>query len=312
MPNHVLNKLVVKGDINAINAMLTAVNTSNSEFDFDAICPIPAELDKASGVSGPIALENYLRAVNPATPHIMDPGYPKMTQPDFDATLGEIKGFAALTFRKERTMDDDPANPLMTQYLEAGEALIQSMKKYGYADSTDWAYDNWGCSRNSYDVDITISPKEGKADIAFCTAWCACQPLIEAFAEKYPDFDIRYDYAEEDMANQTGYAEYSKGSVVDRMEYDNGSKEAYEKYFEIWGLTPEESDVIYDPISGTYVYCEGGNPFWLGAVPLSIECATLAIDPYFGAPVVLSRKIEPDTIEKERSLKLWLMNRTTE
>ena len=93
----------------------------------------------------------------------------------------------------------------------------------------DWRIKNWGTKWNSYENVVNMDSVE------FLTAWSSPIPVITALSKVYPDKGIELIWADEDMGNNTGFIQFSKGEEVLWCYHDSCSQEAFETYIECWG-----------------------------------------------------------------------------
>lgn len=77
--------------------------------------------------------------------------------------------------------------------------------------------------------------------------------VFDTVPSVYPDYEFYYEYADEDTGCQVGYIRVKGGEFIESVAFDDGSKEAYEQAFRIWGC---EDDFVYDENEGTYKYRE--------------------------------------------------------
>lgn len=112
-----------------------------------------------------------------------------------------------------------------------------------------WNIDNWGTKWNAYSQDDERNTID---TIFFQTAWSHPVPIIEKMAKMFSDVEIIYDYADEDSGCNTGSCVCRHGNVFE-SHIDNGSKEAYDIYFD---LHPGQKD-NYIFKDGKYEYKDG-------------------------------------------------------
>ena len=109
----------------------------------------------------------------------------------------------------------------------------------------NWNTKNWGTKWNAYSININND------NIEFETAWNGVPNLMLKLSENFPDTDIIYEFADEDVSSNCAEFIFKNGKVL----YENlplsRSKEAYDLYFKLWGYMEE-----YRFIDGNYVYME--------------------------------------------------------
>lgn len=124
------------------------------------------------------------------------------------------------------------------------ELFIQCMnnqRKHGYMYWYDVQRDKWGTKWNAYEcIEIDENCYE------FQTAWSCVPKIIEEISKKYPTVEIEYIFADED----TGY-NVGKGTILNgdgsMFIPEGGSKEAYQIAFE---LKPELVDEYRETDTG--------------------------------------------------------------
>ena len=88
--------------------------------------------------------------------------------------------------------------------------------------------------------------------IEFNTAWTNVKPVVLALSQKFPDIEINYRWADEDIGINMGDVTFKDGECVDEISFENDSKEAIEFAAEMWGLDLEEEGFVFNEKSGTY------------------------------------------------------------
>jgi hypothetical protein len=130
--------------------------------------------------------------------------------------------------------------------IELGKQYQSNMEKYNAFNWYDWCVQNWGTKWNSYELYT-----DDDNMISFQTAWSHPLPVIEALSKKFPEaiFDVKF--ADEDVSYNVGRYQMKNGVIIMDNSPVNGSKEAYELYFEIWG-----GEEFYNLVDGEYVFDE--------------------------------------------------------
>lgn len=88
------------------------------------------------------------------------------------------------------------------------------IKKYGVDNWYDWAILHWGTKWNAYEVEVD------EDSIRFQTAWSTPLPVMSAISRKFPDVDIRVEYADEDIGSNCGWYILRNGKIIDEGEGD--------------------------------------------------------------------------------------------
>ena len=93
--------------------------------------------------------------------------------------------------------------------------------------------------------------------IEFDTAWDPVLKIVQTLSAMFPDVEIKYEYADEDIGSNVGTLMYLNGTVNEKHIYKNGSREAYEAAAHIRDFELEEyledHDLVYDPEKNAYV-----------------------------------------------------------
>ena len=126
---------------------------------------------------------------------------------------------------------------------DLGQRSIDNLHRYKAMTWYEWCNQNWGTKWNSCDNDIDIAGRT----IIFSTAWSCPMPIVAALADKFPDVDFIWKYADEDTGSNTGRIAYEGGNL-DITVFEDGSADAYAMYVECWG----DSDCLYQDESGAW------------------------------------------------------------
>jgi len=111
-----------------------------------------------------------------------------------------------------------------------GRHLKENIRLYGFPTWYEWCCENWGTKWNACEVELD---RENKT-LSFDTAWAAPEGIITALANKYPDLEWEWTYADEDTGCNTGIYTHTAG-VLAFTNVENLSNEAYELYISLWG-----------------------------------------------------------------------------
>jgi hypothetical protein len=248
MPNHITNRLRIEGPREQITALAYFMDTTKedkegSEFDFNQLIPMPEELNIVSGGYGSTAM----MALYGEDPD----GYAWKNQEDCQAQLKALP---------EKTRQEA---------IKLGKQYKANKDKYGYATWYPWALANWGTKWNAYSVNHD-GTHELYSTIWFDTAWSGVPNLILQLSAKFPELEIEYAYADEDMSSNTGSMTFKGGEVFDQYYPESGSQEGYNLYFDVCGgeedyiliegeyryIDDVEEGVDYKEVDGKYVYLE--------------------------------------------------------
>lgn len=131
--------------------------------------------------------------------------------------------------------------------INLGNKAMKNLKKYGFTDWYDWSLVKWGCKWSASNTYLS----QDKKTITFETPWSPCFPIIKALAKMFPKTKITYEFAEEQTGYYTGILVIDNGEVVKDNIDEAHSKEAFERYFDLWG---EDDSFEYNERLGTYEY----------------------------------------------------------
>lgn len=148
------------------------------------------------------------------------------------------------------TMDFNKIIP-MPNNIFRGSLGQRELQLYGKNNWYDWSIANWGSKWNSF----SPQPLE-KNTLTFSTAWSNVMPILEALAQQYPDLDIEYRWADEDIGCNVGMASFSGGEMTSLHFPEVQSKEAFEMAAEIRGIQLADYCLSYNEEIGTYEYDE--------------------------------------------------------
>lgn len=159
MPNWTQNRVVITGEEADVNALVTAVKSEESPFDFDRIIPLPKELEIPAGSDMSIGLE-FLQK-----------------HPDGKPRQGE--------------------EPPTEKQLDLGRKALENIRKYGSASWYDWCINNWGTKWNAAMVNV-LRESPNRVVFTFDTAWAAPLPIAEALVSQFGKVWIEWRYLNEE------------------------------------------------------------------------------------------------------------------
>ncbi|MFA5299689.1 MAG: hypothetical protein WC389_16010 [Lutibacter sp.] len=131
--------------------------------------------------------------------------------------------------------------------VETGIIYAKNVMNYGHKTWYEWSIENWGTKWNSSDC-----KKVNENTFEFDTAWSGVPKLIELMSKEFPDIEINYEYSDEDTGNNCASYKFLNGKVIEKIEPEGGSKEAYELAFK---LRPERAG-DYKLVGDTYKYVD--------------------------------------------------------
>jgi hypothetical protein len=187
MPNWCENDVYLRGLDTAVLALLEAVKSTESAFDFDKIIPMPAELQD---IKSPNDMERDIFFDGPIEKYL---GYPWVQT----AGVTDRAGLQKLILSR------DPEAKLVAESAQA--ALL----KYGTTDWYDWATKNWGTKWNASQVRV----QEAQPRIRFSTAWSPPLEVFDVLAKQHSEVTIELRYFERGMEFK-GIRVYKKGVVT--------------------------------------------------------------------------------------------------
>ncbi len=213
MPNHVATKVTIIGSDENLKTIEKFVASEQQLFDFNKIVPIP---------------ETYVK-------------YDTTNHPD---AKGLVVG-ERLNWEKD--------SPIVTEELisEYKKATREQFEKYGVVGWYDWKVMNWGTKWNCYDISKT-EVRDGFLEYTFNTAWDFAKRVIVALSEFFPEVEIQFVYADEDVSYNTGRGSVQNGKL-DIYCPNGGSDDAYELYFE---THPGSSEEMHKDENGKWVWNE--------------------------------------------------------
>ena len=233
MPNHIKNRLKINGTNEQIKTVFEKYNTHykaelNTSYDGTVICKNKSQdtfsigwLDLKTGIfktneknSERIGLpENWAVEIVQPTDHF----------PDFD----KIK-----------------PHPRCDEYNDIpSQNAVRNSPNWWLT----WNRTNWGTKWNSY------SHSKGDYGVFyFETAWNGVPDLMIELSRQNPEIKFEYTYADEDSGYNVGKFTFKNGEVLFVYQPEEGSKEAYDIYFE---LNPEYKR-NYKLVEGNYKYVE--------------------------------------------------------
>lgn len=205
MPNHVTNRLEIIADNETVQKVMNFLKGVNEEdgtpchIDFNKIIPMPKELLIEASSSGKLGME-YLTAMQRK---------PLYTQDDL-ATIQRVEELQE-KYRKEM--------------LQLGASYLSNLEKYGYPTWYEWSIATWGTKWNAYDQYL-----EEPNILWFNTAWESVPLLIQKLSEVFPEVELHYAYADENLGFNVGRGIIQNGEI-DMTIPDGGSNEAFEIMF---------------------------------------------------------------------------------
>ena len=216
MPNHVQNILHIDSYADAV---LAAIKSDESDFDFNTIDPMPEcmKIEKGSLTDSAI---KFIESLNTS---ISDSAVLQF--------VDQFKRFSGVNISTKEALE----------YLKMGLQAIKNQKKYGNADWYEWSCQNWGTKWNAYNVNV-----DGNT-VYFQTAWSNVLLFIKKLSKRFPLITFRYSWADEDFGSNVGQAVIN-GLVCDVDIPEDGSNRAFEMALKI---RPDYAEYI-ELVDGEY------------------------------------------------------------
>ena len=254
MPNWVINSVHVNSkDFESFIEKYSSFDENGERIlDFNKIVPMPDNLNIEKSSKTNDALKIYLTSLIEGVNELGDKEH-KMSISKFAKMLGSVyKGeclnvsnfilkHSEIDAIKEKYGND------LSELLKLGKKAFTNKVKYGYQDWYDWSVANWGTKWNACN---THFDKDNKT-IYFDTAWSPAIPIYKALTEQNPNIGFCFEFAEEQAGYLVGEIHTLDGQITHSFLPKPFSKEAYEKYFELWGC---EDDYEFNESTGTYEY----------------------------------------------------------
>lgn len=230
MPNWVKNKITIIDD-DYLKIIKSVIN-KDEELDFNKLIPMPKSLEISSGTTSDTCARLYVNSFMEDCEAFAK--YLKLyKQGDFhrDWKMSEEEiqeDFKLLISQDERPNCTDNFKTKADVYSR-GKQVLDNIGKYGFKDWYDWSIANWGTKWNACESFVENN------SIYFDTAWDPVPIIVEKLSKKFPTAKIHYDYAEEQLCVCCGEMDFENGQIVNMQKFEFGSKEAYDKAFELWG-----------------------------------------------------------------------------
>jgi len=266
MPNHIKNRLELKGEENRVNELIEKFSTHHPKKPHKSFDGDDTYTNK-SGEFGWLNVETNTFRRREKPDQI---GVPKGFKQHFNDAWDQMPDFNKVIQMPESLHIDSDGfvMPLENEFSRRDsfyetvlklrnlpkerrsktlENLLQGITNFvehGHATWLGWARENWGTKWNSYSC-----KKESKNVFTFETAWSGVPNLISEIANQFEDVEIIYEYADEDTGSNCGKYHFHNG-VLTTKEIENQSTEAYELAFK---LRPDyKEDFIL--VDGEYQY----------------------------------------------------------
>jgi hypothetical protein len=213
MPNHVTNILTAPKEV------LDFLKGEDGDVDFNTIVPMPECLNITEG-----------------------------SETDWGMSL--ITGEAPFGLSEEQFNEkiESYDEERIAKLKELGQQALDNREKLGHQSWYSWSCEYWGTKWNAYSVE-----RFDDECVEFQTAWGCPVAFFEALSEKFPNVEIKVEYADEDIGSNCGTFTVKDGDFIEENLPDSCSKEAYELAFRICG---GEDYYEYNEEEGTYEYVD--------------------------------------------------------
>ena len=231
MPNHITNLLEFNCSEDRFRDITEYLRGDNNKdeplghVDFNVLIPMPESLMIESSSVGERGYEAYSAFVTDSY------NYPAQALKELEA--------------KHKAKLDDP------EVWDLGEKYYENLRDYGAKTWYQWSYRNWGTKWNAYDCEPANVEDRS---LCFHTAWDGVPKIIAKIAEQFPDVDIVYSWADEDIGHNVGILVFEDGKETGSVLPENGSKQAFEMAAEIMGLSLKEMGFVPSKDGTTYEY----------------------------------------------------------
>ena len=171
MVNDVRQQLHIYGE-DALQVIKHVMGTA-SAFDFNAVIPMPEELNIESSSDGRMGLA----AITGECDEYVTREW-----------LKELEVETAEQFRAYVTIHRPHA-------IELGKKYLHNQHLYGHTTWYDWCIENWGTKWNAYEVRATFVSSDHAA-LTFYTSWGPPFPVIVKLSETFPRTAFVLDYTD--------------------------------------------------------------------------------------------------------------------
>lgn len=254
MPNHIQNRLQIIGtseQAQKVKSFLAGKyeDGATRTMDFNNITPMPKgmSVELHSGIetwvqicTGQISFKSALRQAGKSFGSTWQ-------YSGFDSMINSMKASTAL-----KTLLGEGGQNVKDMSEKDFEVFVQCLKNYrehGHNSWYEWSIKNWGTKWNAYQ---NPDERDTEFTIHFQTAWSSPVELMEKMSLNFPDISFLLSYADKDAGSNVGKILIQKGIVKSEEKPANGSKEAYELFFELH--PSRKSDFIL--VDGTYQYAD--------------------------------------------------------
>lgn len=219
MPNWVQNNITFSGDDAEIKKMLEAIKADEIGFgsiDFNKIISMPESLIIESGSRSNKGIEmvkNYLENM---------PEELKSKEGTYEEFLEDLRNHSA-----------DISDEEEKKTWDIGVTAVDNLHKYGAPTWYEWCCKNWGTKWNAFEC---TEVNENVKSISFQTAWSTPFPIMKKLSERFPDIEIRTEFADEDIGQNCGMYTFKDGEIISEWNPadEKSNKDALEFAAKVW------------------------------------------------------------------------------
>lgn len=254
MPNWVKNVATFEGNANDIAALLSAVRSEDSDFDFDKLLPMPKSLNVTDGSDMVRSIIYYLARLDKDEARETfskikdramfrdDPYVEKFLTLPHDKLIKESKSWDINLYDSDKKLG-------ITNPFELGSTYVNNIIEYGAPTWYDWRCRFWGTKWNASDV-VVEQESDEKVVITLETAWSHPLPVFVFLAMSFPDIKINLKYADEDLGSNCGIENFFDRKMK-VYEFEN-FEESLRFACDLWGYSSEETEEIMNDNSFEY------------------------------------------------------------
>lgn len=263
MPNYVRNNLTVCGGKNELEVLIAFLKQGKrNELDFNLIVPEPKTIQNSKSPVDYkwLSVGEYLIHKTFHTLELRDDFWRNTVKTEMENELNKKfsnnKDLVEAYIAKKKV--DLPTDTYEEQ-VKNGMTWFMNLYKYGVTDWYNWALKNWGTKWNACsaepldDIFIREESSTHKFNYGFETAWSMPNALMEKFSQMFPHLSFTISYADEDMGQNTGKITYKAGKVIDKIIYDDGSREAIENALAVWNEEYLNDYICEDKYGNCYI-----------------------------------------------------------
>lgn len=227
MPNWVKNIIRVAGSERELERLKVTIASSQDQFDFNRIIPMPPELQIESGSSG----ENGLKLL------YLEEDSPERKKKIEDAYHSLNPFFRHLSHTGKEAFENVSAEK-QESWKHLAEEYLSNYEKHGHCTWYTWSYENWGTKWPAYaeEPSFVRAGASSYLEYIFTTAWSAPIPVFREITKEYPQLEFRGAFADEDTGSGNAGVWFRKNrgmQVLSRSE--NFAKS-------VWNYPAEESE----------------------------------------------------------------------